>query len=325
MKKLMMVALVCCLVLAGCGSESTEKTEQEFSGENKNLGETEEAREFHLDEGELEGDGYEKISDIAFVKIEDEGIRPKVYIKYLCEEPEISFYFASIVMREFHSECDIILGWNGKEYPLYGEAIKGLTDDTFYKAFPEEWEEVINEMQSGNRIDNLITKGNADIIDKSVEEFVSEYKKEKENSQEKEEAENESGESEEERETLAYKSYNYDDGSKMQISFSVDENGEYYFSIILYIEEKWKAAHVFSILNQAIQTDEMKAINASVMLACGDDLLSSYSLSWSSGGDLINTTEWLMDGLADENMDTEEAEELTDLITKDIVDFIESE
>lgn len=324
MKKLMMLVLAFCLMLGGCGTESGEKMEQEFSDENRDLGETEEPRGFHLDESELENGGYEKISAIAFVKIEDGKEEPKVYIKYLYEEPEISFYFVSAVMREFNSKCDIVITWDGKDYPLDEEATSGLTEETLYKAFPEDWKELIKEIQSGNGIDNLITKGNADIIDKAVEEFVSEYKKKQEDRKEKEETENAS----EEKEANIIDSKKYEvDGEDVGISLS-ETDGIFDISIIGNAKDEQKASIMFVCYKMLLdEIDGLKKYDIAVMageksIMCFKDGEETTITGTNKDGSLtFSTPDWIVTDLS---MPEEDVNSFSEEIANTIKDFVES-
>lgn len=313
----MMIVLVCCLMLVGCGNKSKEELAdiEQFKCQDSIQTVFDVLGKTKIESGTFGGQYY------IYEDLNLFGYNGKAVFSVRGDKDTIEDFYCNLTLSDKEFE-DILSQFSDKygSYEAKKHEYENLEIITYEWKFDGEKAEEsgysnISIQYNG---DEKYTIYFSDEWSAKDDESYYEYLKEKEGEPESENAE-------EKRKTLADKSYNYDDGSEMRILFSVDENREYYFSIILHIEEKWKAAHVFSILDQVIQTDEMKAINASIMLDCGDDLLSSYGLSWSSSGDLINTSEWLVDGLTDEKMDTEKAEELTELITKDIVDFIESE
>lgn len=132
-------------------------------------------------------------------------------------------------------------------------------------------------------------------------------------------------ETEEDRETLARKTYSYDDGSETTFLFSKDKENKFHLTISLNIDEKWKAAYAFTILCNTIQIDELKEVNAVVILQCGNDTLTSSGLSVDSSGNLIKNSEWLSEGITSEEFDEEEAELLIDNMQDGISDFIMNE
>lgn len=132
-------------------------------------------------------------------------------------------------------------------------------------------------------------------------------------------------EKEEEWETLARKTYSYDDGSETIFLFSKDKEDKFHLTISLNIDEKWKAAYAFTVLCNTIQIDELKEMNALVMLNCGDDTLTSSGLSVDSSGNLIKNSEWLTEGMKSEEFDSQTAEALLDNIKDSFSDFITNE
>ncbi len=129
----------------------------------------------------------------------------------------------------------------------------------------------------------------------------------------------------EERETLARKTYSYDDGNEATFLLSKDKENKFHLTISLNIDEKWKAAYAFTVLCNTIQIDALKEVNAVVILQCGDDTLTSSGLSVDSSGKLIKNSEWLTEGMTSEEFDSQAAEALLDNIKDSFSDFITNE
>lgn len=162
------------------------------------------------------------------------------------------------------------------------------------------------------------------------EEEVKEEKepKEPEEKEESEETENEEDPEEKENEdweTLATETYEYDDGSTMTLLLSLDRNGGTHFTIGLEVEEKWKAAYVYTTLEETIQLEAMQEMNSVIVMTCGSDMITSYGLSYDlsdSDEQIVDSTKWLAEGLIDENLDSGEADVLVDAIMEDLIDFM---
>lgn len=162
------------------------------------------------------------------------------------------------------------------------------------------------------------------------EEEVKEEKepKEPEEKEESEETENEENPEEKENEdweTLATETYEYDDGSTMTLLLSLDRNGGTHFTIGLEVEEKWKAAYVYTTLEETIQLEAMQEMNSVIVMTCGSDMITSYGLSYDlsdSDEQIVDSTKWLAEGLIDENLDSGEADVLVDAIMEDLIDFM---
>ncbi|RKJ44689.1 hypothetical protein D7X98_11230 [bacterium 1XD8-76] len=151
---------------------------------------------------------------------------------------------------------------------------------------------------------------------------------EKENGKEKkEESEKETDpmEEKEDWETLATESYEYDDGSAMTLLFSLDRNGGTHFTIGLEMEEKWKAAYVYAALEETIQMEAMQGLNSEIVMTCGSDMITSYGFSYdlsNSDEQLVDSAEWLAEGLDDEELNSGEADALVGEIMADLIDFM---
>lgn len=162
------------------------------------------------------------------------------------------------------------------------------------------------------------------------EEEIKEEKepKEPEEKEESEETENEEDPEEKENEdweTLATETYEYDDGSTMTLLLSLDRNGGTHFTIGLEVEEKWKAAYVYTTLEETIQLEAMQEMNSVIVMTCGSDMITSYGLSYDlsdSEEQIVDSTKWLAEGLIDENLDSGEADVLVDAIMEDLIDFM---
>lgn len=157
---------------------------------------------------------------------------------------------------------------------------------------------------------------------------VKEEEKKEEKAEEKKESEKEADPMEEEKEdweTLATESYEYDDGSAMTLLLSLDRNGGTHFTIGLEIEEKWKAAYVYATLEETIQMEAMQELNSEIVMNCGSDMITSYGFSYdlsNSDEQLVDSTEWLAEGLDDEELDSGEADALVGEIMADLIDFM---
>ena len=173
-------------------------------------------------------------------------------------------------------------------------------------------------------------KEEADGQTEDTEEEEKENGKEKKETEaeEKEESEKETDPMKEEREdweTLATESYEYDDGSAMTLLFSLDRNGGTHFTIGLEMEEKWKAAYVYAALEETIQMEAMQGLNSQIVMTCGSDMITSYGFSYdlsNSDEQLVDSAEWLAEGLDDEELNSEEADALVGEIMADLIDFM---
>ena len=128
-------------------------------------------------------------------------------------------------------------------------------------------------------------------------------------------------------ETMASQNYEYD-GVTMDLTFSKDEEGLFHFSIGLNVEEKWKAAGIYTyvklLVNVLNEQLEDKGISSFVTMICGDDVISS-EVSFTANGEeseLIDDGTWLIDGYQDENFDADECEQLWEQIEDDIYYFL---
>lgn len=126
----------------------------------------------------LEKVGYENLSDIAYVKVDGEVI----HLVYFSDEVEEALYLAAKLMLEIDEEYVLQITWKDKEYEISEEKADGSVEK-FYKLFPEEWYESIDNAMSGNGIQYLVTKGIADEIDEDVEKFTEKWREEQEKSE----------------------------------------------------------------------------------------------------------------------------------------------
>lgn len=172
-------------------------------------------------------------------------------------------------------------------------------------------------------------KEEADGKTEDTEEEEKENGKEKKETEaeEKEESEKETDpmEEKEDWETLATESYEYDDGSAMTLLFSLDRNGGTHFTIGLEMEEKWKAAYVYAALEETIQMEAMQGLNSEIVMTCGSDMITSYGFSYdlsNSDEQLVDSAEWLAEGLDDEELNSGEADALVGEIMADLIDFM---
>ena len=130
-----------CLSLIGCSNINTE--------ENK---------EFNINSEQLESDGYEKIADIAYGKIEKEEDKTTIYLTYINDNPKLAIYLMSSIMEETNYESDFVIKWNGKEYPFNDEIANKYTEDNYLDAFPSDWRESFLEAQNNGGFDSIVTK-----------------------------------------------------------------------------------------------------------------------------------------------------------------------
>ncbi len=159
------------------------------------------------------------------------------------------------------------------------------------------------------------------------QEEETEEKEEKNGGGAEEETENEEVSREDEAqdwETLASESYEYEDGTVMTLLFSLDRNGASHITIGLETEEKWKAAYLYTMLDETIQLEAMQELNPRIVMTCGSDVITSYGLSYdlSESGKMLDQANWLAEGLTEEEMDADEADELTGEIMDDLIAFM---
>lgn len=165
----------------------------------------------------------------------------------------------------------------------------------------------------------------ADKEEEVKEEKEPEEPEEKEETEETESEEDPEEKENEDWETLATETYEYDDGSTMTLLLSLDRNGGTHFTIGLEVEEKWKAAYVYTTLEETIQLEAMQEMNSVIVMTCGSDMITSYGLSYDlsdSDEQIVDSTKWLAEGLIDENLDSGEADVLVDAIMEDLIDFM---
>ena len=138
------------------------------------------------------------------------------------------------------------------------------------------------------------------------------------------EALEESQNPESDRETIGSKDYEYD-GVTMHLIFSKDDDGLFYFSITLDVEEKWKGAGIYTyvaslvkILNEQL---EDKGISSTVIMLCDEAVISNI-MSYTTDGELVDVATWLIEGYQDENFDADECEKLWEQMEDDIYYYL---
>lgn len=157
MKKILVtMALTIVLVLSGCGEKEPE---------------------FVIDENitQLEDEGYSKIGDIAYAKIEGNDDSQVIYLNFYKNSPESGIYTMGQFMEQFDYECEFVIKWNGKEYDSKDlEETEKIEDGI--KLFPLEWQDILMDMsEKGYGADNLVTVATGSGIDDDVEKIVSDY------------------------------------------------------------------------------------------------------------------------------------------------------
>lgn len=285
--------LLLCILLIGCSNTN-------------NANNTKNTKEFSVDEKELEDNGYEKLADIAYGKIEDNGDKPKVYLVYRQQEPELAFYLMNTIMQKFELKCDFTITWNGEEYIFDDETANDFTEETFSDAFPKDWHEVIKDVQSGIKINDFVTKSSADIIDDTVEKFVSEYLEK------------------DQQDIILSKEYEFENGT-ISMSLSKDDKKEYHFAIGIKSDIEWKAACAYIIYSELINTEEMQSLNPTIIMTCKNVIITS-AMSWEKNEkgemEIIDGAEWATNTFSNGVYTDEELKTFSKDLQDFIVDFV---
>ena len=162
MKKMVWVAFAVVFLLSGCGK----------------AGEIPENAIFDVEKEGLLDSGYEEIADFAYLKLEGGKENPVANIVYYRNNPENALYLISSIMREAGSECEFIVEWNDKEYVYDDSLPEDIDTNEMLDYFPEEWQDVIKNIQAGFSIDNFISKSFAEIIDGDVSDIYAKFENE---------------------------------------------------------------------------------------------------------------------------------------------------
>lgn len=173
MKKLLII-LLCCLVLAGCGSNSRKETSS--SGTDINSESLAQQTDFEIDREKLESEGYEDIAGIAYAKIEDNEGEPVVYLVCHKNQPEQNIYLWSQITSNIEHISNYSITWNSKEYFLDMESKNVKTEEDMFALLPPDWEEALKTMLTkGDGAAGIVSKSDADDIDRAVENFAKSY------------------------------------------------------------------------------------------------------------------------------------------------------
>lgn len=157
--------LLAVVLLGGCGSEVPLGELITEESQSIQLEQTE--NEQGVNEDELNVEGYKNIADIAYAKSENGILR----LVYLDNNAESGLYLAGMLMTELEGNNNLVITWKGTEYEISEEKAEG-NEEAFWKLFPEDWHETIDEAMSGSGIQYLVSKETADKIDEAVEEFI---------------------------------------------------------------------------------------------------------------------------------------------------------
>lgn len=268
------------------------------------------------------------VNSYVDIQQKDGKYETRIYLDLVdATDAECLYFTAGVIMelmdREVESDFCVITP--SGEYELNMDA-KEMEDI----GFPKEWEKFFENDDGLKTVKQSITVDFSDSFENwkkySLDKYLDDViivKEESETEEQKETATLE--EKEEEWETLARKTYSYDDGSEATFLLSKDKENKFHLAISLNIDEKWKAAYAFTVLCNTIQIDELKEMNALVMLNCGDDMLTSSGISIGSSGNLIKNSEWLTEGMTSEEFDSKAADALLDDIKDSFSDFITNE
>lgn len=176
MKKGIALLVIGCLMLAACSFRSDKVTSKSVSDVINDS----EIIEFKINKEALKKDGYIQIAGIVYGKIINENGVPNVYLAFYKDTPELAFYLMTAVSLEFdtwkeHTAPNYFIDWDGKQYE-YGDNIPdNATIEDLPDYLPDDWSNVIERIQNGESIVQIIDKNSGDIIDDEVEIFVSNY------------------------------------------------------------------------------------------------------------------------------------------------------
>lgn len=205
-----------------------------------------------------------------------------------------------------------------------GESKQEEKTDSAPQSEEEEREETAKEKEEKTEEKKEETSEQTETGKEGEKEETEESGAIKESAEEETEEKTDPEKAAEDWETLATESYQYDDGSEMTLLFSIDKDGGSHITIGLEIEEKWKAAYVYTSLDETMQIDAMQELNPRIVMTCGRDVITSYGISYhlSAPDEFLDNTQWLADGLVDEDLDSAAADELVGGIMEDLIDFM---
>ncbi|KAI4446174.1 hypothetical protein C823_000692 [Eubacterium plexicaudatum ASF492] len=173
-KKLIALMLAACVLASGCGNGDSGK--ENFNEANTNTKDTETQTDFAVDEKKLEEDGYTDIACIAYAKIKEEKGNQTLYLVCKKNEPEQNIYLWSQMVSNIESISSYSITWDGKEYLIDAESEDMETEEDMLALLPPGWREIFKEMQSkGDGADSIVSKADAENIDRAVESFASKY------------------------------------------------------------------------------------------------------------------------------------------------------
>lgn len=258
MKKLMITFLIIfAFFVGGCGEK--EEVEKETS--------------FEINEEQLESEGYDKIADIAYGKIEEENEDVTIRLVYYRNEPEMSIYLMGMIMQSLDYNADFIVEWEGKEYIFNKDMEEPENLDDIFSYFPQEWQEPMKNMQ-GVGIDNFITKASTDSIEEEVERFLDKYKKELSNENTERQNE-ETGTENQSKEINTIKNKTYEiDGEELILALQESE-GEITFTSYAHVKSENKASLMLAVLKSSFDElgDSIDGYNITIFFG---DLYVSY-------------------------------------------------
>lgn len=176
MRKLLIVTLLSICVLAGCGNNGNDTSSSSEASANSE--DVKQQTDFEIDREKLESEGYEDIAGIAYAKIEDNEGEPVVYLVCHKNQPEQNIYLWSQITSNIEHISDYSITWNGKEYFLDMESKDVKTEEDMFALLPPDWEETLKTMLiKGDGAAGIVSKSDADDIDRAVESFASKYLK----------------------------------------------------------------------------------------------------------------------------------------------------
>ena len=285
MKRSIVVLLVALVLAAGCGKqESQSAVSVDNTDTESNISDQKSENEDEIKE--LENDGYEKILDFAYCKIEYGNSKPVVNIVFVKNEPESSIYLVSKMMENMNYDCDFLLNVDGKEYAINDDVPQ--SEEDIYSHFPNEWQDTLKKMQTNGGIGNFITKNTADAIDRDADMISADYLSAKSKSnqefevQEKTEMEIDSEELENttEKANVICESNSTVDGEKFIATLYEKENGSYDISVLGLAANEEKATVMLATCNEQLaKLYDAKFCESYSICVCLDDKLAGIIVS----------------------------------------------